>query len=64
MEAGESLLIVVTTEILVSYVVSGTEDSLADCHHGTKSKIAVDNVAFLVISHRQTNFQVSEMIDL
>ena len=32
MMAGESL-IVVTTEMLASYVVSGTEDSLADCRH-------------------------------
>ena len=32
MMAGESL-IVVTTEMLVSLVVSGTEDSLADCRH-------------------------------
>ena len=32
MMAGESL-IVTTTEMLVSYVVSGTEDSLADCLH-------------------------------
>ena len=32
MMVGESL-IVVTTEMLVSFVVSGTEDSLADCHH-------------------------------
>ena len=31
--AWESLHIVVTTEMLVSYVVSGTEDSLADCRH-------------------------------
>ena len=32
MMAGESL-IVVTTEMLASYMVSGTEDSLADCRH-------------------------------
>ena len=31
--AGESLMVVIKTEILVSYVVSGTEDSLANCHH-------------------------------
>ena len=37
MEAGESLngyLDVITTEMLASYVVSGTEDSLANCRHG------------------------------
>ena len=32
MMAGE-WLIVVTTEMLVSYVVSGIDDSLADCRH-------------------------------
>ena len=33
MTAGKSL-IVVTTEMLASYAVSGTADSLADCRHG------------------------------
>ena len=32
MMVGESL-IVVTTELLASYVVSGTEESLTDCRH-------------------------------
>ena len=32
MMAGDSL-VVITTEMLASYVVSGTEDSLADCRH-------------------------------
>ena len=30
---GESLVIVITAVMLASYVVSGREDSLADCRH-------------------------------
>ena len=42
MMAGEALsLIVVKTEMLASYVVSGTEDSLADCQHDVWGSLIV-----------------------